>query len=65
MTRSNNPDKTKGMAGILIVADHLLSEKTINKKVLYFTANKGGGFLGGIKSLDSLEKKVDQIVYST
>lgn len=44
---------------------NLLNEKTINKKVLYFTANKGGGFLGGIKSIDSLENKVDQIVYST
>jgi CheY-like chemotaxis protein len=43
---------------------NLLREKTINSKVLYFTANKGAGFLGGIKSLQSLEEKVDQIVYS-
>ena len=44
---------------------NLLREKTINNKVLYFTANKGAGFLGGIKSLGSLEEKVDQIVYSS
>lgn len=41
-----------------------LAKRTANKKVLYYTANKGVAYLGGIKDLNSLEEKVDMIVYS-
>jgi len=42
----------------------ILREKTINDKVVYYTANKGFGFLSGIKSIESLNDYVDQIVHS-
>ncbi|MBN2457579.1 response regulator [Candidatus Woesearchaeota archaeon] len=48
----------------LIELSNIFRQKKSSSHVLYFTANKAGAYLSGIKSLESLESYIDQIVDS-